>query len=93
MHKLSVKEILQDALICEKFLLSSYEQFGKESSNLTLLALMLDNFDSTTQSLHRVFVEMRDRNFYPVENAELNKIEKAITKLEQSNKTYSDDAK
>lgn len=93
MHKLTIKEILQDALICEKYMLASYEQFGKESSNQTLLALMIDNFESTAHSLHRVFREMKDRNLYPVENAELNKIEKAITKLEQSNKTHSDDFK
>lgn len=90
MHKLTLKEVLQDALICEKFMLGMYEQFLKESSNPVLLKLMLKNFEATAENQHQVFVEMRDRNMYPVENAELMKVEKAITTLDQGTKVYDD---
>ncbi len=93
MIKLTLKEILQDALICEKFMVSMYEQFLKEASNEILLDLLLTNFEEVAQTQHDIFLEMKDRDMYPIENAETQKIEQTMTLLKQATKTYSKDFK
>lgn len=93
MHKLTLEELLQDALIAEKYMISMYEQFIKEASNVTLIDLLLDNFNELVETQHVLFLEMKERNMYPVTNAEKQKIEEAEVNLKQKRKNYEKDFK
>lgn len=91
MTELTEQEILQDCLICEKFLLEMYDQFTKEVSNLPLQDLMLENMEEVFKIQHQLFIEMKDRKFYPVTMAEKEQINQTIKTLQQNTKDYSDD--
>ncbi len=93
MHKLTLEELLQDALIAEKYMISMYEQFIKEASNVTLIDLLLDNFNELVETQHVLFLEMKERNMYPVTNAEKQKIEQAEVTLKQKRKSFEKDFK
>ena len=91
MIKLTPKELLQDALIAEKFLVIMYDQFLKEASCMPLLNLLLDNFSATAEAQHQVFLEMKERDMYPVEDAEMQKIDQTILMLKQNKRTFDND--
>lgn len=91
MIKLTLKEVLQDALVAEKFMMAMYEQYMKESSNTALIDVCLENFAELSDTLYAIFIEMKDRGMYPVENAEKQKIEQTITMLKESTKAYTKD--
>ena len=93
MHKLTLEELLQDALIAEKYMISMYEQFIKEASNVTLIDLLLDNFNELVETQHVLFLEMKERNMYPVTNAEKQKIEQTEVTLKQKRKSFEKDFK
>lgn len=89
--ELTLEEILQDVLICEKFLASMYEQYMKEASNEELLDLLLDNFAEVIYTQQAIFQEMKARDLYPVTNAEKQKIEQTITTLKEKMQSYEKD--
>ena len=91
MVKLSSKELLQDALVAEKFLVTMYDQFLKESSCVPLLDLLLDNYAQNAEAQHEVFMVMKERDMYPVENAEAQKIQQTITMLKENTRTFDKD--
>lgn len=88
MIKLTEKEILQDALITEKFMVNMYDQFLKEASCMPLLDLLLEQYEQLCDIQHKVFLNMKERDFYPVENAEMKKINEALTLQKQETKKY-----
>lgn len=93
MTKLTLEELLQDALICEKFMLSMYDQFVKEASNENLMGLLLKNYEDTLNIQHDIFLEMKERNFYPVTVADKQKIEQSLFTIKEKTKSYSKDFK
>lgn len=87
---LTVQEILQDTLVCEKFLADMYAQFMKDSSCVPLLDLCLENYEQVIKTQHVMFLEMHERDFYPTTPAEAQKIKQTITTIKQNTKNYSD---
>ena len=72
------KEILQDLIIAEKFLLSMYNQFGLECSNKTLRNLFIQHHSEVSKHNFEIFTLMKDKGLYPVMEAEEQEINKAI---------------
>ena len=72
-------------------MISMYDQFLKEASNPALLDLLLTHYEDLADTQHELFIEMRDRNFYPVENAETQKLEQTLNTLKQAKKDYKKD--
>lgn len=93
MVKLTLEEMLIDALVAEKFMLTAYDQFIKEASNMPFINLLLNHFDDLVKTQHELFLEMKERNFYPVEMAEKQKIEQSLVMLKQKAKDYSKEFK
>lgn len=91
MTKLTLQEILQDLLSCEKLMLELYKQYTIEASNLELQDLCIQNMKDNFKSQFEVYKLMRDRKFYPVEYAEEQKIQQAIKMISQSTKNYEND--
>lgn len=89
--ELTLKELLQDALNTEKYLICMYDQFTKESSCVPLLELLMDNNSEILHTLHDIFIEMKNRQFYPVKPAETKMINEAITMLEETKVCYKED--
>jgi len=90
---LTLEEILMDVLMAKKHLAGLYDQFIKEASNVTLLDMLLDHYTAIIDTQHALFLEMKERNFYPVENAEKEKTQQALTTLKEDCKNYSKDFK
>jgi len=90
MTELTVQEILQDLICCEKYMLEMYKQYTIEASNDELKHLCIKNMNEVFEMQQTIFEEMRDRNLYPVENAESKKIEQAIKKIKENTKYYDD---
>lgn len=93
MLKLTVEELFIDSLITQKYMISAYEQFVKEASNENLIDLLLGNLEDTIKDQHDIFMEMKERNLYPVPMAEKQKMEQAIITLDQKTKNYAKDFK
>lgn len=91
MTKLTEKEILQDVLLCEKFMLSMYDQFSKEASCMPLLDICLDNMEEIFGLQHEIFLAMKEKQYYPVTDAEKQKIDETIKMLKENKKDYSKD--
>lgn len=90
MTELSIQEILQDLLICEKFMITMYKQFAIELSNVDLQDLFIENMEDTFDIQHLLFLEMKERELYPVENAPMEKIDMAIKTIKDNSKYYDD---
>ena len=72
------QEILQDVLIAQKFLLSMYNQFGLECSNTKLRNLFIDQYAEVSKNDFKVFEIMKKQGFYPITEAETQKINQSI---------------
>ena len=90
MTKLTIQEILQDLLVCEKYMLEMYKQYTIEASNMPLKELCIENMKQTFDLQFKVFEEMKARDLYPVENAESKKVEQAIQTITENTKYYDD---
>lgn len=90
MTKLTTQEILQDLLICEKFMLGMYKQFTIEASNQPLKTLLIENMKKSFDFQFKIFKLMNERNFYPTEQAETKKVTTAIKTLKEQSKNYND---
>jgi spore coat protein CotF len=78
MIEMTEQEILQDALIAHKFLLSMYNQFGLECSNPTLRNLFIEQYADESKNDFLIFEVMKKEGFYPVTEAPAQKVEQAI---------------
>ena len=74
----TVKEILQDALIAHKFLMSMYAQFGLECSNPTLRNLFAELNSVASEHEYKIFTLMKEKNYYPVTAASVKDIKQAV---------------
>ena len=90
MTELTLQEILQDLLCCEKYMLEMYKQYTIEASNEKLKELCIQNMKDTFALQFDIFEKMKERNFYPVENAESKKVEMAIKTIKENTKYYDD---
>lgn len=88
MTTLTEMEILQDLLIAEKFLLGMYKQYGIEASNMKLKNLLIDNMNNVFELQFKAFEMMHERNLYPTEEAEINKIVSTIKTIKENSKDY-----
>lgn len=89
MTKLTEHEILQDLLICEKFMLGMYKQFTIEASNPELKKLLIDNMKKAFDFQYKIFALMHERNLYPTEEAESKKVTGAVKQLKENSKDYT----
>lgn len=90
MTELTELEILQDLLICEKFMVGMYKQFTIEASNPALKKLLMDNMKQAFELQFKIFELMHERNLYPTEQAEIKKVTTAIKNLKEQSKDYTD---
>lgn len=72
------QEILQDALIATKFLLSMYNNYGIECSNKPLRELLDKNHSEVSLHNFEIFEAMKKAGYYPVTDAQMKDVEQAI---------------
>lgn len=90
MTQLTVQEILQDLIICEKFMATMYKQFTLEVSNMDLQKLCLNNMEEIFETQHQIFLQMKERDLYPVEIAPMKKIDTTIKTVKDNSKYYDE---
>ena len=74
----TVQEILQDALIAQKFLMHMYCQFGFECSNQSLRDLFSELHDEASKHDLKLFKVMNEKGFYPKTEAPVKDVKQAI---------------
>ncbi|NCB48530.1 MAG: spore coat protein [Clostridia bacterium] len=72
------QEILQDALIATKFLLSMNNSFGMECSNKPLRDLIESQHKQISKHNFEIFESMKKAGYYPVTVAPAKDLEQAI---------------
>jgi len=72
------QEILQDALIATKFLLSMNNSFGMECSNKPLRDLIEGQHKQISKHNFEIFEAMKKAGYYPVTVAPAKDVEQAI---------------
>lgn len=72
------QEILQDALVGQKFLLSMYNQFGLECSNPELRNLFNEQRSVVSDHNFIIFEIMKEKKLYPVTKAAVKDVDKAV---------------
>ena len=78
------KQILHDALICEKHMTDSYNTYAGECVNEQLRSTMLTHLNDLHGIQANVFSTMQQNGWYQVEPAEQQKIQKARQKFQSS---------
>ena len=90
MTELTIQEILQDLLCCEKYMLEMYKQYTIETSNSVLKELCMKNMKEVFEMQQVIYENMKERDLYPVEFAESQKISQAIKTIQENTKYYDD---
>lgn len=72
------QEILQDVLVAHKFLMSMYNQFGMECSNLPLRKIFIEQYTEVSKHNFDIFEIMEKEGFYPVTSAASKEVTQAI---------------
>ncbi len=72
------KDVLQDLLIAQKFMLSMYNQFGLECSTKELRNILIRHHAKVSEHNFEIFNVMKDKGLYPVTEAEQQQIDTAI---------------
>lgn len=72
------QEMLQDALIAHKFLLSMYNQFGMECSNLPLRKMLIEQYTEVSTHNFDIFEVMKKEGSYPITPAASKEVNQAI---------------
>lgn len=78
MMEFNTQQILQDAIVAQKYLLKMYCQFGLECSNPTLRNLFAELYQQTSEHDYAIFKVMNDLNYYPTTPAQAKDVSKAI---------------
>ena len=81
---LTDKQILQDSLISEKHMTTSYNTFAGECANPQLRSTMLGILNDVHTIQADIFSTMQANGWYQVEAAEQQKIQNARQKLQSS---------
>ena len=76
--ELTQQEILQDALIAEKYIMHMYCQFGLECSNQSLRDLFSQLHDEASKHDLKLFKVMNEKGFYPKTEAPVKDVKQAI---------------
>lgn len=69
------KEIMQDLLVTEKQLISSYSTGITETSCTNLRSTLVNNFKSAQDIQYKVFDAMKQRGWYPTKDAPSNEVQ------------------
>ncbi|MFA6331146.1 MAG: spore coat protein [Clostridia bacterium] len=88
--KLTPKEIMIDALICEKYMINAYSKFIMEASCRPLIDLLTTNAANHIATQHAIFKEMEKRGMYPVTEAKQQELSQAISTADDTKKCYKD---
>ena len=75
----TIKDILQDALICEKFMIDAYAKFIMEASCRPLIDVLTTNASQIIATQHAIFKEMEARGLYPLKYPTLTEMEQVIS--------------
>ena len=78
------QQIMQDCLMTEKQMTSSYNTYAGECVNEQLRSTMLDILDESHKIQADIFSTMQTHGWYQVEPAEQQKIQQARQKLSAS---------
>jgi len=84
------QEILQDALIATKFLLSMNSSFGMECSNKAIRDLIESQHKEISKSNFEIFEAMKKAGYYPVTVAPTKDVEQAIKMHSQMQQDLED---
>ncbi|MBE5745883.1 MAG: spore coat protein [Clostridiales bacterium] len=76
--ELTQQEILQDALIAEKYIMHMYCQFGLECSNQSLRDLFSELHSVASKHDLKLFKVMNEKGFYPKTEAPVKDVKQAI---------------
>lgn len=75
------REILQDCLSSQKFTSGNYNLWAGECVNPQLRSAMLEILDDEHQIQNTIFTDMSENGWYPVQQAEQQKIQQARQKF------------
>ena len=79
------KEILQDSLLVQKQMTSSYNTFAGECVNPQLRSAMLTILNDEHKIQAEMFTTMQSRGWYQTQQAQQQKIQQTVTKFSSSN--------
>mgnify|MGYP000997843891 CR=1 FL=1 len=82
-NKMSDKVMLDDMLSTEKRLVGQYATFLTECAREDLRDVFQNNFECTADDQYQTFVQMQQRGWYKVEQAEMQKLNQAKQELTQ----------
>lgn len=74
---MSEKDLLNDLLNQEKQLMSSTATFIQESSCENLRRMLTDQFEQTSKDQFTIFDHMRQKGYYPTNDADTKKVQQA----------------
>jgi len=74
---MSEKDLLNDLLNQEKQIMSSTSTFIQESSCENLRRMLTDQFEQTSHDQYTIFDHMRQKGYYPTDDAQTQKVEQA----------------
>lgn len=77
------QDIITDLLSTEKWLSGTYATNITECSCANLRRVLLDNFASICNDQYQLFDQMRQRNWYPVKNAQPQEVQAAKQQFAQ----------
>ena len=80
---LSEQDILNQMLIQEKHMISSYSTFITEASCPNLRQLLTNNFEQTCEDQYQLFDCMRQKGYYQTKDAPDNDVQQAKQQLGQ----------
>ena len=78
MIEFTEQEILQDALIAEKYMIHMYCQFGLECSNECLRKLFNEHHAMAMEHNLKIFNIMHEKGFYPTTPAPVKDVKQGI---------------
>ena len=83
------RDMLQDLLMTEKNIVKTYGGFIVETSCENLRGVLNANIKDSVCDQFEIFNSMRDRNYYPVKEAESTDVQQAKTKFTDVKKQMS----
>lgn len=83
-HKMQDRDLMEDLLSSEKAVTGSYNVFTNECSTAQVRDEFLNILNEEHQIHADVFSEMQKRGWYPMTNAEQQKIERAKQKFQNA---------
>jgi len=81
---LTDKDVLTDALATQKYATANYNLFANECANAELRSQVIDLLNDEHLIQSDLFTQMNKRGWYPVPQAECQKIQQAIEKFQNA---------